>query len=413
MKYVINPGVNPELRYAADALSQLDDTKYFTTFIFGRNSLFGKIVRRLSPKSRAYKFLSRRLIDLEDKVIIRNGLIWEIAQVLTRARYPRLQKFFIKRRNHIIHKMVRKSAKRDLPDLALIHYTQSSESIKLLSALNCVTVLNYPIAHHGWMNLMLEKETSINPNLAKYLQVPEKDEDDFYELDLEISLSDYVLVGSSFVRDTFLNQGISDGKLIMINLGISQEEFKTELKNNYDYVETNRKLRLVFTGQINQRKGLSYLFEALKIYEEEVECLIMGLAPEPDFLNQIEIPKNVRLLGYKTKREMSDIYCQCDVFVFPSLAEGFPLSAIEAMAHGLSIILTRNTFAKDVVRNYSEGIVIDAHSTKDIVSAIKFYLVYPESIRKFGEAAQSKSLFFTWEKYQRELIESVRNIANE
>jgi glycosyltransferase involved in cell wall biosynthesis len=157
---------------------------------------------------------------------------------------------------------------------------------------------------------------------------------------------------------------------------------------------------------------LSYLFEALKSFEESVECLIIGLAPDSNYLSQFHLPRNIEFLGYKSKYEMSDIYSSCDVFVFPSLAEGFPLSAIEAMAHGLSLIITSNTFASDVIANYSEGIVIEPHNAEQIVKSIKFYLDHPESIQKFGIAAKERSLQFNWGRYEQKIIQFVSEISN-
>jgi glycosyltransferase involved in cell wall biosynthesis len=412
MKYIVNPGVNPELRYAARALSQFDECKYFTTFVFGTNSRYERLVSRFSTKSKIHKFLNRRLIDLEDEIIVRNGLIWEMAQVAARAKFPEFQRYCLKKRNQSIHKQVRNAAKGDFPDVALIHYTQSSETIELLKSLNCVTILNYPIAHHGWMEQMLEFERRINPNLIDFLQVPQKFGKESENLSQELELCEFILVGSSFVRDTFLAQGVPARKVIVINLGMNPKEFQIEVLNQYDFVNSKRKLRLVFTGQITQRKGLSYLFEALKSFEESVECLIIGLAPDSNYLSQFHLPRNIEFLGYKSKYEMSDIYSSCDVFVFPSLAEGFPLSAIEAMAHGLSLIITSNTFASDVIANYSEGIVIEPHNAEQIVKSIKFYLDHPESIQKFGIAAKERSLQFNWGRYEQKIIQFVSEISN-
>jgi len=400
MKYVVNPGVNPELMHAAIAISSEQPCRYFTSFVIGRASSYEKLVFVLPKRIALRNYLERRLVPLEDRYIIRKGIAWEVLQILFRRRFPKIQKYCIMRRNFAVHSKMRKFATRELPELVLVHYTDALDSIKFLKKLGSITYLNYPIAHHGWMRDLMVKEKKINPQLAEFLQVPDEANQTFQSLGLEIEFCDKVIVGSSFVRDTFQKQGINPRKIRVVNLGSDFKPASSLRERNYPFLEVNGPLRLVFTGQITQRKGLSYLFDALFELGDKVQCSVIGLCPDPRYLEVLETPRNVKFLGYKNKRELQEIYRNSDVFVLPSLAEGFPLAAIEAMSLGLSLVITKNTFADDVIISGSNGIVIQPQSTPEIIRAISTYLDNPELVRSMGQMAEKTAQAHTWTVYR-------------
>lgn len=94
-------------------------------------------------------------------------------------------------------------------------------------------------------------------------------------------------------------------------------------------------------------------------------------------------------------REMSE----ADVFVFPSLFEGFALVILEAMAAGLPVITTPNTAGPDLIEHGKEGLIVPAGDAKALRAAMESLLNDPERTRSMGRAAHEKAKEYTWEKY--------------
>ena len=110
-------------------------------------------------------------------------------------------------------------------------------------------------------------------------------------------------------------------------------------------------------GGLSQRKGLSYLLQAVKSLGSKIELTIVGRrvtecrALDAEFCVHRWIPS---LSHGAVLEEMS----RHDVFVFPSLFEGYALVILEAMSQGLPVITTPNTGAEHFVSNGEDGFIV-------------------------------------------------------
>ena len=115
----------------------------------------------------------------------------------------------------------------------------------------------------------------------------------------------------------------------------------------------NRPLRVLFLGQVNLRKGMAVILEAMRLLKNEpVEFWFVGP-------RQMETPieslnnKQARWLGGVARGEAQRYYQEADVFLFPSFSDGFGLTQLEAQAWKLPIIASR----PDVSISSHEGAV--------------------------------------------------------
>src|SRR5690606_34335671 len=91
------------------------------------------------------------------------------------------------------------------------------------------------------------------------------------QLDVEIDLADRILVGSSFVRDSFIEEGVPAHKLVVIPYGADTRLFEPPQRPR----PFGSALNLLFVGQISQRKGISYLLTAMRTLRERGDRLTM------------------------------------------------------------------------------------------------------------------------------------------
>jgi glycosyltransferase involved in cell wall biosynthesis len=121
---------------------------------------------------------------------------------------------------------------------------------------------------------------------------------------------------------------------------------------------------------------------------------------------------NIRLYPSIGAQGLLEAYRSADVFVFPSLAEGFAHVLLEAMASGLPIVSTERTAAPDLIRHGREGYIVQAGSASYLAATIENFLRQPESVRTMGDAARRRAECFTWQSFRRGVAEFVGGVLD-
>jgi len=273
-----------------------------------------------------------------------------------------------------------------------------------------IKVLNYPIAHHRFIQRFVADEAERAPEFADTLPdwgaVPSWVEP---RLDAECALADRILVGSSFVRDSFIAESVPETKLVVIPYGANVSKFQPASEPD---CRTPDEYRLLFVGQISQRKGISYLLRAYDAFRGPGTrlTLIGGLQGSEDAL----APHRhlFEHIPHIPHAELADQYRKADVFVFPTLIEGMPLVVLEAMASGLPVITTPNG-PGDIVRDGVDGFVVPIRDPDAIVEKLEYLRANPDRRREMGVNARQRAQEFSWAAYQQRGVEALRSLMQE
>jgi glycosyltransferase involved in cell wall biosynthesis len=118
-------------------------------------------------------------------------------------------------------------------------------------------------------------------------------------------------------------------------------------------------LHLLAVGSIVPRKGYDVLVRALAPLADRAWTLsIVGASRDADLLASLEaqiaqagLADRIRLLGARTETELDEIYASADIFLMPSLFEGYGMVLGEAMARGLPIVCTTGGAAAETAPN--------------------------------------------------------------
>ena len=227
----------------------------------------------------------------------------------------------------------------------------------------------------------------------------------------ECELADCIVVNSDWARRALLKQGVPAEKLAIIPLCYepNAETLKTEMLK-LDGISACQNvslsafspLRVLFLGQVILRKGIQYLVEAAKLLENEpVHFDVVG----PIGISEAAIksaPANMKFHGRANRDEAAGWYARSDVFVLPTISDGFAITQIEAMAHGLPVIATPN--CGEVVSDGVDGFIIPPRDAMALAKAIRRYLSEPELLRSQRGAALAKSKQFTLDKLSGRLL---------
>lgn len=149
-----------------------------------------------------------------------------------------------------------------------------------------------------------------------------------------------------------------------------------EVKYLYEkYKIPHDKILLLYVGNLKTHKNLSNLLKALAyLKDKENYCLILaGKAFISLDLNEQEKQLGIEQLvihtGLVSKDELIDLYNLADLFVFPSLYEGFGIPPLEAMACGTAVVASNSSSIPEVVGAAAE--MFNPEDIDDIAQTIK------------------------------------------
>lgn len=199
----------------------------------------------------------------------------------------------------------------------------------------------------------------------------------------ECSLADRIVVNSSWSKDALLFEGVPEEKIRIVPLAYEPDVESASFQREYPTSFTaERPLRVLFLGQINLRKGVEQLLEAMTLLSgENIEFWFVGPA-------QIRIPvefaqhHQVKWFGVAPRSEVARYYREADVFILPTLSDGFGLTQLEAQSWKLPVIASR--FCGEVVSDGENGIVLEEVSGQTIAATLMRLLQSPHTLEEMS-----------------------------
>ncbi len=258
---------------------------------------------------------------------------------------------------------------------------------------------------------ILERELADHPDCAASLRKEWElslPAGEFERLVAESRMAKHFLVASSFTRQTLIENGASPDAIRVIPYGVDLERFAPPAPN----ASISAPLRLLFVGTINQRKGIKYLLAALRLLgRAPVELTVCGRVVDDLSLFR-SCGAEVRVRPSVSLPELIEAYRQADLFVFPSVAEGFAQVLLEALASGLPILSTTHTAAPDLIVEGQEGFVVEPRRPDLLAERIEWALAHRAELRRMKFAARRRAEHFTWARFRAGVVEAVREILS-
>ena len=264
--------------------------------------------------------------------------------------------------------------------------------------------------HPATVRRILQQELAAHPDCAASLEQEWElalPEEDFRKLVEESGMAARYLVASSFTRQSLVEHGVRHEAIAVVPYGVDLERFQPAVGGRRPGDAREEPLRLLFVGRINQRKGLKYLLEALRLLEGvPVTLTICGrvvddLALFRPFGEQIQIRASV------SEEELVRAYQTADLFVFPSVAEGFGQVLLEALACGLPLLATTHTAGPDLITDGVEGFIVEPRDPAALAAKIAWAAEHRGELRGMGAAARERAEQFTWERFRGGVAEAV------
>jgi glycosyltransferase involved in cell wall biosynthesis len=280
-------------------------------------------------------------------------------------------------------------------DLVVASYGTGRYAFEAVRRAGGRAVLSYPIAHNRYQRRFYAEEAELAPAFAAALPRLDELPAEYTErLELECELADTILVGSTFVRRSFIETGYDVHKIIVTPYGVDSERFRPRTTPKCDGV-----FRVLFVGQIGQRKGMSYLLKAYQLFRKRDSELHVVGSYVPG--SQVYAPYFTlyRHTEHVPQQDLPALFQDADVFVFPSLIEGMPLVVLEAMACGLPVITTTHG-PGDILRDGVDGFFVPIRDPEAIAARLEQLYLDPALREQMGRNAREQAARHSWATYR-------------
>ena len=223
------------------------------------------------------------------------------------------------------------------------------------------------------------------------------------------------------LKEKLIAKGIEEEKLEVIPNGVNVDDFNLSkgeierVKEKYELNETT----IMFSGTVTPRKGVEYLVKAAEILKESNALfLIVGnINLDREYANKVmEYAKlrnlKIRFTGFVPYEDLKALYSACDIFVLPSLEEGFGMVLTEALASGKPLIGSNVGGIPMQIKDGWNGFLVEPANEKQLAEKIRYLIENEEEIIRMGKnsrkLAEEK---FDWEKIAGKYLEVYENVA--
>jgi glycosyltransferase involved in cell wall biosynthesis len=237
---------------------------------------------------------------------------------------------------------------------------------------------------------LLREETERWPDYADLEAEPPAG---YYErAQAEWRVAHITIVNSEWTRSALVRQGADPRRIEVIPLAYQPERGPPP-----EHTAPSGGLNVLWLGSVILRKGIAYLVEAARqLLSEPVRFLVAG----PIGIHEAALrkaPPNVVWMGAVPRSEAQRLYRSSDVFVLPTLSDGFAITQVEALAHGLPVVTTPNCGA--VVEDGRTGFIVPPRDAGRLAEAIRRFVRDPQLAGRMRSACLEASGRFSLASY--------------
>lgn len=209
----------------------------------------------------------------------------------------------------------------------------------------------------------------------------------------EIELAERVIVNSTWSQQCLSQIGIENEKVRIVPLAHQPPLESIAFQRSYpDEFTQERPLRVLFLGQVNLRKGILPLLQAISLLKgKPIELWVVGAV-------QIEIPQvwlhhpQIRWMGSVARGAVATYYREADVFVLPTYSDGFALTQLEALAWKLPLVVSACCGA--VVIDQINGFLLNEVKGESIANVFEVCMKNPQKLLDMSQATISIEFSF-------------------
>ena len=225
----------------------------------------------------------------------------------------------------------------------------------------------------------------------------------------ELELADVVVVPCAWAADSLRHSERAGKKpVIIVPYGTPVDETRARTHR------PRGPFTVLFAGQVGLRKGAPHLIEAWERLGLKDARLRMAGSMNLGRSYLADHSSSFEYMGAIPRTRLLEVMREADLFVFPSLAEGFGLVIGEAMAAGVPVLTTMNTGGPELISDGREGWCVPAHDVDALIERIEWAHQNRDALYEMGKLARARAERWTWADYRQRLIQELsRNLKHD
>lgn len=274
--------------------------------------------------------------------------------------------------------------------------------------------LAYKLSQRGYKNIILHMHNEVRESRAKYHETV------FSSFNKILTVSDYIKGKASALFPV--------DKIETVHNGIDLNKFtpqKAPCINRQLLGFDNNDFVMVYSGRINEEKGVSELIDAMILLKNKtrIKLMIIGgtffgnIENENDYVRSLKakaqsIQQHIIFTGFIPYYQMPDYLQMADIAVIPSIwNDPFPTTVLEAQAMGLPIITTRRGgIPEEVTEDNAILLETDEHFVNNLADSILNLYQHPEKRKQMSKVSIEHSKLFDKEVYAKNFFAALEGL---
>jgi len=278
------------------------------------------------------------------------------------------------------------------------------------------TNFNFPVAYSGKFVITIHDLTLLH----------------FRNLRNSIARKAYYMLKEQVMRNVVLKQGMKKAEVVIVpsdyvkedvaktfkvrrnKIAVTYEAADTEFSKGRINLEKKgiNKPFILYVGNAYPHKNLERMIIAfgklITDYVLDYQLVIAGKKDSfheglEEAVKEADLQDRVIFTGFVTDQELSGLYNNASLYVFPSLSEGFGLPPLEAMAHGLPVASSNATCMPEILGD--AAVYFDPKDTADMAKSMLEVLTDKKLVEKLIKKGKVQVRKYSWKKTAKDTLE--------
>lgn len=223
---------------------------------------------------------------------------------------------------------------------------------------------------------------------------------------LLLPVDKYIAI-SETTKEKLVKAGVKKNKIEIVYCGVDEEEIE-KIKSG----RIKKKFDLSTVSRLVSYKRISDLISAIHMLSSKhpnISAVIVGQGPEKKSLEEmvkhLGIQSRIIFLGHiRNHLDVLETVSSSRIFCFPSEAEGFGISTIEAAALGVPSVLSNIAVLREISRDGQSGLIFEKGDPSDLAKKIELLLTDNALYQKKSQAAMNLSKQYSWGKIAKQTL---------